>query len=470
VRSPPPSGDTPAIARHPASFRDPAGFVYRRDGVLLRQVDRSFATRFEAVRASGILTELTSAGALVPFEERPLQEAATPDRAAAVIRPSIVDFVSYPFEWAFSQLQDAALLTLDVQRRAVARGMRLRDASAYNVQFHAGRPILIDTLSFEPADPTAPWPAYRQFCQHFLAPLAIMSYRDPRAGLLLRDFIDGIPLDLAVRLVPGRTRWSVGLGSHLHLHARAQRRHAADAAPSNGSRRMSRLGAAALLDSLRTTTERLRWRPASSAWAKYDESGSYAAQALGAKEAAVTELLSPQMGSRVWDLGANVGRFSRIASSIGYHVVAWDGDPDATEQHYRAVRQTGETRVLPLLVDLTNPSPALGWALEERRSLLDRADADVVLALALVHHLAIGANVPLDRIFDLLARVAPQAIVEWVPKSDPMAERLLASREDIFHDYTPDGFRAAMSASHAIRGEIALPDSERIVFLLERTA
>ena len=128
----------------------------------------------------------------------------------AVLRPRELPLISYPYEWCFSQLREAALLTLELQRRALAAGMRLKDASAYNIQFDAGRPILIDTLSFEVGDPTQPWPAYRQFCEHFLAPLALMAYRDPRCGLMLRDFIDGIPVDLAARLMPGRTRLRPG--------------------------------------------------------------------------------------------------------------------------------------------------------------------------------------------------------------------------------------------------------------------
>ena len=167
-------------------------------------------------------------------------------------RPRELPLISYPYEWCFSQLREAALLTLELQRRALAAGMRLKDASAYNIQFDAGRPILIDTLSFEVGDPTQPWPAYRQFCEHFLAPLALIAYRDPRCGLMLRDFIDGIPVDLAARLMPGRTRLRPGLLAHLHLHAGAQRRSqaAGPTAEHRGARRMSQTGQEAILDSL----------------------------------------------------------------------------------------------------------------------------------------------------------------------------------------------------------------------------
>ena len=222
---PPPDPSRPGV-RDPGSFRDPSGFVYRRDGVLLRQVNRVFADDWEAAVASGILARWQAAGRLVRHESVELAAAAEPERAIAVLRPEPVAFVSYPYEWSFGQLRDAGLLTLDLQEDAEKSGFTLRDASAYNIQFEGSRPILIDTLSLERRSGDEPWQAYRQFCQHFVAPLALMAHRDVRCGLMLRDHVDGIPLDLASTLLPGRTRLSTGLASHVHLHARAQRRYA----------------------------------------------------------------------------------------------------------------------------------------------------------------------------------------------------------------------------------------------------
>ena len=310
----------------PASFRDPSGFVFRRDGILYRQVQPSAAADWEALRSTGLLERLVADGLLIDHDEMPLTEAASPE-AVAVIRPRLLDFISYPYEWAFSQLKEAALLTLEIQSRAVDAGMRLKDASAYNVQFDGGRPILIDSLSFEVAPPTEPWPGYRQFCEHFLAPLALIAYRDARSGLMLRDFIDGIPLDLATRLLPGRTRLNFGLASHLHVHAGAQRR-AASAAPATDadrkpSRRISETGQRALLDSLRRTVEGLRWKP-SGHWAEYATTTSYTEAATASKATLVREMLDAVGGSSVWDLGANTGVYSTIATEAGYRVIAWD--------------------------------------------------------------------------------------------------------------------------------------------------
>jgi hypothetical protein len=432
-------------------------------------VDRSFLGTWEQLRSSGILDRLVASGDLIPYAEESLDLAADPTRAIAVIQPEPVDFVSYPYEWSFGQLRDAALLTLAIQERAVREGFRLRDATAYNVQFHGGRPVLIDTLSLEAASPTDPWPAYRQFCQHFLAPLALMAYRDVRCGLMLREFTDGIPVDLAATILPGRTRLSVGLGAHIHVHARAQRPgRRTGRATATHRPRLSRSGAAAVLDSLRRTVTGLRWHPEGTPWARYDESASYAHDAIGAKERIVRGMLERAGGSVVWDLGANVGHYSRIAASLGRRVVAWDVDHGATERHYRAIRSAHETHVLPLVGDLTNPSPSLGWAHAERRSMADRAEADAVLALALIHHVAIGANVPLDHIAEFLARLAPNLIIEFVPRSDPMVAGLLASREDVFHDYSQAGFLAAFERHFRVLESESVPSSERVLHRMER--
>lgn len=463
--------DRPAAAREPGSYRDPSGFVYRRDGVLYRQVNAAFADEWAAFETSGLLKALTDKGMLVPHETDDLERAAEPG-AVAVIRPQEIGFISYPYEWSFSQLKDAALLTLTAQALAAERDMTLRDASAYNVQFLRGRPILIDTLSFERAAGDAPWKPYRQFCEHFLAPLALMAHRDGRLGQLLRTFIDGVPLDLASELLPRGTRWSPGLAAHVHLHARAQRRHAADAAtPAGATPRAVTMSANrrnALLDHLRRTVEGLRLPAGGTEWADYADQTSYSATATASKESIVKAMLEAAGTGVAWDVGANTGRYSAIAAEAGYDVLALDIDWAAVERHYLALRGAGEGRIMPLLADIADPSPAIGWANRERASLLERANADVVVALALVHHLAIGRNVPLPMVSEGLAALGPNLIVEWVPKEDPMVQRLLATREDIFPDYSMDGFRAAFGEQFDIVRETPVEDSGRIMFLMRR--
>jgi hypothetical protein len=460
--------ETAGVTRDPGSFRDPSGFVFRRDGILYRQVNRVFAEDWQAALDAKILAEWQESGRLVRHEVAETSLAADPEGALAVLRPEPVDFVSYPYEWTFGQLKDAALLTLDLEEDAERAGFTLRDASAYNIQFHRGRPILVDSLSVERLNLAEPWAAYRQFCQHFLAPLALMARRDVRCGLMLRDHLDGIPLDLASTLLPGRTRLSVGLASHIHLHARAQRRFAHTGTSARRAGGMGPTRRAALLDSLRRTIQGVRWNPGGTEWADYDRQTPYSDEGTLAKESIVDAMLRDAGGSVVWDLGANVGRLSAIAAGLGRRVIAWDADPAASERHYQSLKSSGETLVLPLVLDLVNPSPGLGWAGAGRVAFVDRSDADVVLAPALVHHLAISNNVPLEWIASLFARLAPNAIVEFVPKDDPMARRLLGSRRDVFTEYTQDGFERAFGTRFRIVERAPIADSTRVLYRMER--
>lgn len=459
--------DRPAAERVPGSYRDPSGFVFRRDGVLYRQVSARMAEDWTEFQRSGLHDSLVGKGLLVADQPASLELAPEPD-ALAVIRPDEIGFISYPYEWSFSQLKDAALLTLAVQELAAEHGMTLRDASAYNVQFQHAKPILIDTLSFERLRSAEPWKPYRQFCEHFLAPLALMALRDGRLGLLQRTFLDGVPLDLAAELLPRRSRWSPGLAAHIHLHARAQRRHAdAPEAPARAVS-MSDKRRSALLDHLRRTVEGLHLPAHGTQWADYAGQTSYSATGTVSKEAIVRGMLVAVGGARAWDVGANTGRYSAIAAEAGYDVLAIDGDWAAVERHYLALRSAEGTRIMPLLADLATPSPAIGWANTERASLIERANADVVVALALVHHLAIGRNVPLSMFSSLLARLAPNLVIEWVPKDDPMVGRLLAAREDVFPDYTVVGFRAAFARDFEIVEVLPIDDSARVIFRMQR--
>jgi hypothetical protein len=449
-----------------SSFRDPAGFVFRRDGVLYRAIRRPGLPHFERLLASGLYDELVEARLLVPHEEAPASTAG-PDDVERVIRPEEVPFVSYPYEWSFSQLQDAALATLEIQKRALRRGLTLVDASAYNIQFLRGAPVLIDTLSLRQAADGEPWTAYRQYCQHFLAPLALMALRDVRLGQLLRIHIDGVPLDLASALLPLASRRRASLLLHLHLHARSQKRY--EGRQLDGPRRKVALQALlGLVDSLETGTRKLRWRPAGTEWADYYEDTNYTADGLAEKERAVASFVAEARPRTVWDLGANVGAFSRAAASAGAMVVSFDLDPACVERNYLRVRADKETRLLPLLMDLANPSPASGWANEERMSLLERGPADAVLALALIHHLAIGNNVPLDRAARFFARAGRSLLIEFVPKSDSQVKRLLVTREDVFDGYTQAGFERAFGTYFEIRRRAPLAGSERILYEMAR--
>jgi hypothetical protein len=455
-----------------ASFRDPSGFLFVHEGILYRQVNHRYEQEYLRLMESGLYAKLVKAGLLIPHLEvdQPAgeSEASSGEGAAfKVIQPQRVPFISYPYEWSFGQLKDAALATLSIQRRALKMGMSLKDASAYNIQFVRGRATLIDTLSFEVYNEGQPWVAYRQFCQHFLAPLALMALKDVRLNQLLRVYIDGVPLDLASELLPWRTRFNFGLLTHIHLHASAQKRYAGEEVKSRGGR-MTQQAMSGLIESLESTIKKLEWKPGGTEWGNYYDITNYSDAAFEHKKQLVHEWAIRINPALAWDLGANNGVFSRVVSDTGSQVVSFDIDPAAVEQNYRQVKAEKNERVLPLLLDLTNPSPAIGWANRERDSFGERGPADLALALALIHHLAISNNVPLPQLAAFFARTARWLVIEFVPKSDSQVRKLLASREDIFPTYTRDGFEAAFKQCFRVHEAVDVHESERVLYLMER--
>jgi hypothetical protein len=450
-----------------ASFRDPSGFLFTREGVLYRQVNQRYAQEYARLMESGLYEKLVKARLLVPHVE---VDGVRPESGECfrVIQPERVPFISYPYEWSFGQLKDAALATLSIQKRTLKLGMSLKDASAYNIQFVHGKAALIDTLSFELYKEGQPWVAYRQFCQHFLAPLALMALKDVRLNQLLRVYIDGIPLDLASELLPWRTRLNFGLMTHIHLHAGAQKKYAGEEVKSRGGS-MTKQAMTGLIESLEATVKKLEWKPGGTEWGNYYDITNYSDAAFEHKKQLVGEWTAHLQPALVWDLGANNGVFSRVAADAqqGSFVVSWDIDPTAVEQNYRQVKAEKHERLLPLLLDLTNPSPAIGWANRERDSFGERGPVGLTLALAVIHHLAISNNVPLLQLADFFAGTGKWLVIEFVPKSDSQVQKLLSSREDIFLSYTREGFESAFGQKFKIHEAINVRESERVLYLME---
>ena len=458
-----------------ASFRDPSGYIFTHKGVIYRRVNVSYAAQYDQLLSSGLYDALVKKGWLVTHEEVDGSSLPGHEDAHRLLRPDPIPYISYPYEWCFSQLKDAALLTLKIAAQALQRDMVLKDASAYNVQFIGHRPVFIDTLSFEAYEEGTPWVAYRQFCQHFLAPLALMAHGHAALGQLLTTHIDGIPLETAASLLPMRTRLRSGLYTHIHLHAKTQQRFAdagddTQTAASAKAPRISKKALRAILESLATTVQKLVWQPPKTEWGSYYEATNYSAGAADNKAALIGEMLATIDGpiAVCHDLGANRGLYSEVAAQHCAQVISQDIDPVAVESQYRERKTRGPDNILPLLQDLTAPSPAIGWRNRERDGFTQRAQCDAVLALALVHHLAISNNTPLSEIAGFFADLAPHLIIEFVPKVDSQAKRLLATRQDIFPDYTEAGFEAAFSDFFEVSRKAKVSDSERTLYLMTR--
>jgi hypothetical protein len=454
------------IKRESSSFRDPDGFIFSYNGKLYRCINFSYQQNYEHLIQSGLYDRLVENELLIPHKEVQIPNIETTINYYKILEPEVIPFISYPYEWSFSQLKDAALVTLQIQKMALQYGMCLKDASAYNIQFRHGKPILIDILSFEKYQEGKPWVAYKQFCEHFLVPLALMAYKDIRLNQLLKIYIDGIPLNLATKLLPFRSWLRFSLLLHIHLHARSQK-YLLNKNINVDKRTFSKKSLLSLIDSLESAISKLKWEPEKTEWSEYYKDTNYSQEAMFHKKKLVDDYIEEVKPNTVWDLGANIGIFSRIASNKGIYTVSFDSDPSVVEKSYLQVKNYKERNILPLCVDLTNPSPSIGWSNKERLSLIERGPCDLALMLGLIHHIAISNNVPLIQIADFLSHICRYLIIEFVPKDDSQVQRLLRFRKDIFQDYDEKNFEIAFLNYFSILKREKIVDSKRTIYLMK---
>ncbi len=452
----------------PASFRDPANVVFTEGARVLRGLDGPAVAAWRAVSASAFWAEAQRSGSVVAT-----RDLGPHNGWASVLEHERVPFVSYPYEWSFTMLADAAALHLDLLAAALGEGITAKDGYAYNVAFVGSRPVFLDVGSFEPAT-GGPWLGYRQFCQTFLYPLMIEAYLGVAFQPFLRGRLEGITPSEMRRLLRGRARWRRGVLRHVVLHALAEQRVTGGGEAIRRDLDRSGFGtelSRALVVKLRRLVTRFRSRRADSAWASYRRTCSYDDDDRRAKEAFVAEVLAERRRALVWDLGTNDGAYARTAAAHAEVVLAVDQDDVTVDALYRSLRTEGPPNVTPLVMDLTDPSPARGWRGRERAALWDRGRPDLVLALALVHHLTIAANVPLPEVVDWLAGLGGELVVEFVAAADPMAQRLLANKRSGQHDdYRLERFEALLGRAGRIRRRVDLPGGTRTLYHLERGA
>lgn len=454
--------------KNPASFRDPSGFVFLQNGLIYRQINKIYRKNYDLLISSGLYDKLVTLGYLIPHKEVKLTE--TSSETYKIIQPQKIPFISYPYEWCLSMLKAAATLTLNIQKIALEHNMSLKDASSFNIQFLDGKPILIDTLSFEEYKEGKPWIAYKQFVEHFLATLALMSFTDIRLNRLTSLFLDGIPVDLASRLLPLRSRLKLSLLLHIFAHSVSQKKSSQKKLTDLNLRpNFNKKAFLSLLDNLEGAIGGLKWSPKGTEWSDYyEENNNYNGESLNQKAEYISEFLKSINPKTVWDMGANTGFFSRIAADSGALVISLDVDLGALERNYLEIVKNQEKNILPLFVDLTNPTPAIGFANQERFSLLERGPSDVILALALVHHLAIAKNIPLSYIASLFSKLGEYLIIEFIPKEDSQAQKLLMNREDIFSDYNQKSFEEIFNSFFEIKKVCPIRKSLRVLYLMKR--
>jgi 23S rRNA U2552 (ribose-2'-O)-methylase RlmE/FtsJ len=450
-----------------SSFRDPCGFMFEWENEFYRQVNQIYADDYNRLMSSGLYEKLTQKGWLIPHEAVENIAMPNPEIGYKVLKPQQLSFISYPASWSFSMLKDAALLTLSIQKKALGHGMTLKDASAYNIQFEGCKPIFIDTLSFEKHKEGQAWQAYGQFCRHFLAPLALMSKTDISLSKLLTLHIDGIPLNIASKLLPLKSHFNLGLNLHIHTHARLLTRYQNPKKEATAAK-FSLKSFQQLVDNLVSTVDNLTWKPVDTEWFDYYDK-STGDTYLKDKIDSVTAFLTT-IGSRdcIVDLGANDGTFSKIASSYAQKVLSFDIDPACVELNYLQLKKEKHPSITPLVVDLVNPEPGIGWQNKERKPLFERIKADTIMALALIHHLCISNNIPLSMVADFLSKKCTFLIIEFVPKSDEKVQLLLKHRVDIFTDYTLENFENTFAHSFDILQKRKIDTTDRVLFLMKK--
>jgi len=471
---------------HPASYRDPAGYVFQAGGVYYRQVSQRGAADYDWLMSSGLYRVLTEKGLLLSHAE--IQEGLNgsagsgPEEGYKTLRPVQLNFISYPYEWSFDQLRDAALLTLKILSLAIDHGMTLKDATPFNIQFHEGRPVFIDTLSFEKHIVQEPWVAYRQFCECCLYPLYLEHYTGISSQKWLTAWPDGIPAAATASLLPWRSRLNMGVWMHVRLQnmvkPAADKGKGYQAEGVEGTRKPPSFNLQKLrhlIQHLEQIVAGLRPRETVKAgWSNYYGKTILGQGYLDEKEKVFRELIQGLSFNSALDLGANEGYFSLIAAEQNSRekkamVLSVDADPYCINALYRVIREKELPNIQPLCIDLAQPSAAIGFRNAERAAFNDRARADLVLALALIHHLALGYNIPLNDIAPYLAELTTGwLLAEFVPLKDEKAQELVRNKRQYHRPYDQAAFENAFLEYFSVEKKERIPGTERILYLMKK--
>jgi hypothetical protein len=449
--------------RHPSSYRDPSGHIFEKEGIIYRQINRSYSDDYSRLKNSGLLAKLIANRQLINHEEISSFEGAGPF-AWLVIKPERIQAISYPSEWSFDALKTAALLHLDIMELSISHNMILKDASPYNVQFVKGQPVFIDTLSFQKYNPDLPWIAYRQFCECFLYPLLLEHYRKFYVNQVYHGFPDGITAIETARLLPLKSRLSLGCWLHVFLPASI-----AKTKPKKGTAiTFSKKKMLNLLSHLQVLIHGLKSNDKSAAaWNTYYAETILSETYLENKKAIFTQLISGLRISDAIDIGSNDGYFSNLLNHKGINVVAIDNDAPSVNRLFLQCKKES-LNILPLVVDISSPTPATGFQNLERSSFLQRVNCELILALALVHHLVIGKNIPLEMLAAFFSSHTKWLLIEFVPKQDPKVAAMLATREDVFPDYHQQHFESTLALYFDLVNKEPVGSTSRIIYLYKK--
>ncbi len=455
------------LQNHPASFRDSSGFVFEINGTPYRWINRAYAIDYNFLISSGLSDKLFADHILVRHEEVNVGQENNND-SFKIIKPEKIPIISYPYEWSFSQLKDASLLTLRTLKTSLEYGMILKDASAFNIQFRTGyQPIFIDTLSFAVYEEGQPWLGYKQFCEHFLSPLCLSSYLGAEYQSLLKLSVDGIPLKMASRLLPWYSKLKPSVLMHIHLHSNSVDYYSDKRKITSGrNRKIPKRNLLAMIDHLESFITGLELpKKDKTQWQDYDKETHYADRSKISKADIVKQFVEIANPKVVWDIGANDGFFSRLVQGENRQVLSLDADVLAVEKNYSYIKKNN-CNIYPLVFNLTNPTPSIGWANKERENLTKRSNPELIMSLALIHHIVITNNVPFLEVAKYFSNITEWLIMEFVPPDDEKVSCLpdTAGKKN----YCRENFDKAFLYHFESINELKIEDSNRSVLLLRK--
>jgi hypothetical protein len=456
----------PISKQHPASFRDPSGYIYKTDDTLFRFVSVVYKEQYEHLQKSGLLQLLVQQGLLLPFEEIDKNHTNQPNWFRT-LQPQYIPFFTYPWEWSFDQLKDAALTTLSICKKALDKGMILKDATPLNIQFINGKPVLIDHLSFEIYEQGTAWIAYRQFCECFLNPLLLACYCGLETHRTALAYADGIAVSTAAALLPLKTKFHPEILLHVHLHAGMSK--SKFGSKKEGKQNMSAKNIKQILESLESCIQKLSPYRYQSAWSNYYSETILSTDYFESKKQLVKEHLRVLDYHSVLDAGTNTGEFAMLCKPNSF-VTAIDADSNCINDLYLQLKSKKLSNIQPLVIDLMHPSPATGWENGEHTSFIKRMKFDLCLVLALIHHLCISKNLSFEQLASFLASHFKILLIEFVPKTDPKVAEMLQNRKDIFDGYTQEHFENIFKDYFELKDKKIIQGSERTLYLLEKKA
>ncbi len=451
---------------HQASFRDPSGYMFHDGGTLRRVINPIYFPQYKKLTDSGFYEALIKNELLIPHTETSVSEDTI------IITPEKIPFITNPYEWSFNQFKHAALHTLKIQKYALSKGFILKDASAYNVTFYKGKPIFIDTLSFDFYEEDTPWRAYKQFITHFFGPLVLAKYHGTEVFKMLQTHIDGIPVKLIASMLPGKSKLSSTLYTNIHLLAKMESKHSEDYKAETKVAKLSKKAQSNILESLFDYIKKLDVKEATE-WGDYYAKTNYETAAFEAKKELIKSWVNPLRPQTLIDVGGNDGTFARTVLDTVPHVIVTDIDSNAVDHNYKQIQQNNEVNMLPFVCDVLQPAPGIGFNNTERNSLIERLRdyaPDVTMALALIHHITLSGNVPFEKSAEFFAKFSKNLIIEFPTREDSWVQSLLVRKREFinhFDFYNENEFEDGYKKYFQLEKKETVAGTKRILYLFK---